>query len=135
MVWLLGVDLRLPLEVKISISELNIQKGSDLGVKSRRENMLHARAAIERRGVLKFQMYHVAKSKGHVVECSVDDWHKLGYGPLEWMGWEMRVFLCERIVSGMRWEEIKVSEVTTTSQVPTLVPSITAKPRRPPSPP
>ena len=98
-----------PSTAKAQISQLNIQKGSDLDVEARRKNMLHARASVEKGGILSFSLYHIAKQKMHNIKCSVDDWYKLGYGPLEWMSWEMRVFLCERICSGLYWEWVSFS--------------------------
>ena len=112
-----------PAASKYQVSELNMQRGSDVGVKERRDNFLHARASVEKEGKLKFQMYHPAKQKMHNIELSVDNWYRLGYGPLQWMSWECRVFLCERICSGMYWETVDVVKVETEA-TPTLISGI-----------
>ena len=90
---------------KYMVSEISMQKGSDYEAVKRRKNKVHVKASVEKDGVLKLAMYHVEGQKMHTMYCDVDKWHSLGWGPLEWMSWEQRCFVAERIASGSWWDE------------------------------
>lgn len=53
---------------KYQVDEFGMQKGSGIESKERQKNKIHVKASVEKHGILKLAMYHVANQKMHNIK-------------------------------------------------------------------